>query len=137
MNSPMTKTIVNPSTLAKPSGYSNGILIQGGRVLFIAGQTGMHANGIIAAPDDIVAQFRQALTNIREVVHDAGGQMTDIIKMTIFVTDKNEYRAATQTIGQVHREFFGRYYPAMTLVQIGSLWDDSAKLEIESIAVLD
>src|SRR5581483_5412647 len=133
----MTKTILNPSTLAKPSGYSNGILTQGGRVLFLAGQTGMDANGNIVAPADIVAQFRQALTNIRAVLNDAGGEMTDIVKMTIFVTNKNEYRTATHQIGQVYREFFGHYYPAMTLVQVSSLWDDAAKLEIESIAVLD
>ncbi|MBI3243406.1 MAG: RidA family protein [Chloroflexi bacterium] len=133
----MTKTILNPSSLAKPSGYANGILAEKGRLLFLAGQTGMDSTGAIAAPGDLVAQFTQALANLKAVLTEAGGAMTDIVKLTIFVTDKELYRANLKLIGEAYRSFFGRYYPAMTLVEVKSLFDDAALIEIEGLAALD
>ena len=132
----MTHTIVNPSTLAQPSGYANGVLAEGGRLLFIAGQTGMDATGKIVSPGDIVGQFQQALANIKEVVAAAGGEMTDIVKMTIFVTDKAAYRANLKPIGAAYQSFFGKHYPAMALIEVKGLWDDEAIIEIESVAVV-
>jgi enamine deaminase RidA (YjgF/YER057c/UK114 family) len=132
----MQKTIVNPAALAKPSGYANGILTEGGRLLFLAGQTGMDASGAIANPGDLVAQFERALANLKVVVDEAGGAMTDIVKLTIFVTDKAAYKANLKPIGEVYRSFFGRYYPAMTLVEVKSLFDDTALVEIEGLAVI-
>jgi len=133
----MTKTLLNPPTLAKPSGYSHGILTVGGRLLFLAGQTGMDATGRIANPGNLVAQFRQALANVKAVVDEAGGAMTDIVKLTLFVRDKEAYRANLKLLGEVYRSFFGRYYPAMTLVEVKSLFDDEALVEIEGLAVLE
>ncbi len=132
----MEKTLINPSTLAKPSGYAHGLLVEGGRLLFLAGQTGMDATGKIVAPGDIVAQFALALANLRVVVEEAGGAMTDVVKLTVFVTDKALYRAHLKPIGQAYRAFFGRYYPAITLVGVKSLFDDDALVEVEGIAVL-
>ncbi|MBI4674262.1 MAG: RidA family protein [Chloroflexi bacterium] len=132
----MEKTIINPALLAKPVGYAHGIVMHGGKILFLAGQTGMDSTGTIVAPDDMVQQFRQALTNLRAVINDAGAQMTDIVKLNIFVANKKAYQAHTREIGQVYREFFGKYYPAMTLVEVKSLWDDAAMIEIEGIAVI-
>jgi enamine deaminase RidA (YjgF/YER057c/UK114 family) len=132
----MNKTIINPSRLAKPSGYANGVLTQGGRLLFLAGQTGMDQAGHIVAPDDLVAQFTQALANLQAVVTEAGGAMTDVVKLTIFVTDKALYRAHLKPIGEAYRTFFGRYYPAMTLVEVKSLFDDAALVEVEGVAVI-
>jgi len=132
----MEKSIINPDSLAKPAGYSNGILTQGGKILFLAGQTGMDATGAIVAGGGMVEQFRQALTNLRAVLNDAGAQMTDIVKLNIFVVNKPAYQAHVREIGQVYREFFGKYYPAMTLVEIKSLWDEAALIEIEGIAVI-
>lgn len=133
----MMKTILNPTRLAKPSGYANGILVEGGRLLFLAGQTGMDATGKIAAPGDLVAQFAQALGNLKAVLEAAGGAMTDIVKLTIFVTNKNLYRANLRPLGEAYRSFFGRYYPAMTLVEVKSLFDEEAMVEIEGTAVLE
>ena len=130
------KTVVNPAALAKPSGYSNAILTEGGRLLFMAGQTGMDATGAIAHPGDVVAQFRQALANLKTVVEEAGGTMTDIVKLTLFVTDKAAYRLNLKPIGEVYRSVFGRYYPAMTLIEVKSLFDDAAMVEVEGIAVI-
>ena len=132
----MEKTILNPASLSKPSGYSNGILTTGGRLLCLAGQTGMDATGKIAASGDMVAQFTQALANLKAVLDEAGGAMTDIVKLTIFVADKRAYKAKLKPLGEAYRSFFGRYYPAMTLVEVKSLFDDEALVEIEGIAVL-
>jgi enamine deaminase RidA (YjgF/YER057c/UK114 family) len=132
----MTRTILNPPSLAKPSGYAHGILTEGGRVLFLAGQTGMGPTGNIASPGDLVAQFTQALFNLKAVVEAAGGAMTDIVKLTLFVTDKAAYKANLKPIGEVYRSFFGRYYPAMTLVEVKSLFDDEGLVEIEGVAVI-
>jgi enamine deaminase RidA (YjgF/YER057c/UK114 family) len=133
----MTKTIINPDTLARPSGYANGILTEGGRLLFLAGQTGMDASGaIVTSPPELLPQFKQALTNLRAVVTAAGGDMSNIVKMTIYVTSLAEYKNNLKAVGDIHRSFFGRYYPAMALVEVKSLWDADAMIEIEALAVI-
>jgi enamine deaminase RidA (YjgF/YER057c/UK114 family) len=109
---------------------------QGGRLLFMAGQTGMDATGKIANPFDLIEQFQHTLENMKAVVTEAGGVMTDIVKLTIFVTDKRAYHAQRERIGDVYRAYFGKYFPAMTLVEIKSLYDPSAMIEIEGMAVI-
>jgi len=133
----MQKLVVNPASLAKPSGFSHGMLASGGRLLFLAGQTGLDADGRITAPGDLVAQFRQVLANLQSVVAQAGGKLTDITQLRIFVTDKAAYRANRKALGQVYRSFLGKHYPAMTLVEVKSLLDDDALVEIEGVAVID
>lgn len=133
----MSKTLLNPASLAKPSGFTHGIVTQGGRLLFIAGQTAMDSTGaIVAQPPDIVGQYKQVLTNIKVVINEAGGQMTDIVKLTIFVTDKAAYQLHLKELGTIHQSFFGKYYPATALIEIKSLWNEEAMIEIESIAVI-
>ncbi len=132
----MPLIIVNPPTLVKPSGFAHGILASG-PVLFLAGQTAMDGTGRILAPGDLVAQFRQALSNLKVVLEAAGGQVSDVAKLTLFVTDKRAYRAQLKPIGEAYRAIFGRHYPAMTLVEVKSLFDDDALIEIEGFAVLE
>jgi enamine deaminase RidA (YjgF/YER057c/UK114 family) len=136
MDDDMHKTIINPESFVKPSGYSNAVMVEGGRVLFLAGQTGMDHTGAIAHSGDLVAQFNKALENIQVVIEEAGGAMTDIVKLTLFVTDKAAYKANLKPIGAAYRAFFGRYYPAMTLLEVKSLFDDHALIEIEGFAVI-
>jgi enamine deaminase RidA (YjgF/YER057c/UK114 family) len=130
------KTLLNPTSLAKPSGYTHGIRTEGGRLLFLAGQPGIDANGKVAAPEDLVAQFTLALANLRTVIESAGGVMTDVVKLTIYVTDKAAYKANLKPIGAAYRTFFDRYYPATTLVEVESLFDEGAQVEIDGLAVL-
>lgn len=132
----MEKIILNPASLAKPIGYSHGVRTQGGSLLFLAGQTGMDSTNKIASPGDIAAQFEQALSNLQTVVTEAGGKMTDIVQMTIFITDKSAYISNLKGVGEAYKSYFGRYYPAMTLVEIKSLFDDQALVEIEGTAVI-
>ncbi len=132
----MEKRIINPTTLAKPSGYSHGIVTRGGRLLFLAGQPGLDVNGQVVAPGDMAAQFAQAVANLKNVVQAAGGQLTDIVKLTIYVTSKAAYQANLRPIGQAYRSFFGHYYPATTFVEVKQLYDDAALVELDAIAVL-
>jgi enamine deaminase RidA (YjgF/YER057c/UK114 family) len=130
------KTIINPSTLPRPRGFSHGILVTGGRLLFLAGQTGSDATGQIVAPGDLVAQYEQTLQNLKTVVEAAGGTMQDIMQITIFVRDRDDYLAHLKQLGQVHRSFFGEYYPATALFEISRFFQDEALIEIEGLAVL-
>jgi len=133
----MKKTIINPPTLARPRGFSHGILVTGGRLLFLAGQTGSDAEGRIVAPGDLVAQYEQTLRNLQAVVEAAGGKMQDITRITIFVRDRDDYLAHLKQLGKVHRSFFGAYYPATALFEISRFFQDEALIEIEGLAVLD
>ena len=132
----MDKTIINPPTLPRPRGFSHGILVTGGRLLFLAGQTGSDATGQIVAPGDLVIQYEQTLHNLKTVVEAAGGTMQDITQITIFVRDRDDYLAHLKPLGQVHRSFFGDYYPATALFEISRFFQDEALLEIEGLAVL-
>ena len=136
----MTRDIrpVNPAGLMKPVGFAHGVEARGGRVLYIAGQVARDAEGRLVGPGDLVAQFRQVCINIKAVLTEAGGQATDLVKLTIYVLDAKEYKAKSQVIGAVYREYFGRHFPAMTLVGARDLWDapDGGLIEIEGVAVL-
>ena len=117
-------------------GYSNGILAPaGGRVLFVAGQIGWDKGGKIVGAA-FSAQFRKALENVLAVVKAAGGKPEHLGRLTIYVTDKREYLAAAKEIGAAYREFMGRHYPAMSLVEVKDLLESGAKVEIEGTAVL-
>jgi enamine deaminase RidA (YjgF/YER057c/UK114 family) len=133
----MGKDIINPSSLAHPVGFSHGILTTGGRLLFLAGQTGSDAEGRIIAPGNIVAQYEQIMRNLQTVVVEAGGKMQDITKLNIFVRDRDDYLAHLKPLGQAHRSFFGAYYPAMALFEISRFFQDEALIEIEGLAVIE
>ncbi|MEM9067281.1 MAG: RidA family protein [Myxococcota bacterium] len=128
-------TIVNPKTLPPPRGYSNGMLFEGGRMLFVAGQIGMDQNEALVS-EDLTAQFRKALENVMDVVREAGGGPEHVGRFTIYVTDKREYIAKTKAIGEAYRAVMGKHFPAMALVQVADLLLDGAKVEIEATAVL-
>lgn len=132
----MEKQFINPPTLVKPTGYTHGVSTTGGHLLFLAGQPGLDINGNVASPGDMVAQCAQAYANLKAVVESAGGTVTDVVKFTIYVTDKAAYKSNLRAIGAAYRNVFGKHYPAMTLVEIKSLYDDDALVEIEGFAVI-
>jgi len=127
-------TAVNPESLAKPRGYSHGMKGRGD-VLFVAGQIGAD-RGAVLVSDDLAAQFGQALDNVLDVVWAAGGSPQSVARMVLYVTDKDEYRARAKDIGAEYRRRMGKHYPAMTLVEVISLFEDGAKVEIEAVALL-
>ncbi|MDX6611105.1 MAG: hypothetical protein QOD75_291 [Blastocatellia bacterium] len=132
----MPFTFINPESLGAPRGYSNGVLTEpGGRLLFIAGQIGWNQHQQIVS-EDFVAQFDQALANVVAVVVAAGGTAEQIARLIIYVTDKPEYAARRREIGERYRSHMGKHFPAMVMVEVKSLLDDKAKVEIEGVAVL-
>jgi enamine deaminase RidA (YjgF/YER057c/UK114 family) len=129
---------VNPPSLMKPAGFSHGVEVKDGRLLFVAGQVAKDAGGALVGAGDVVAQFRKACENLREVVSAAGGHMSDVAKMTIYVLDVPGYKARLRELGHAYRDLFGRHYPAMTLVGARDLFDadDGCLIEIEAVALL-
>lgn len=129
---------VNPPSLMKPVGYAHGFLVSGGRTLFIAGQVARDGEGRVVGKGDLVAQFRQVCENMKTLVTAAGGQLTDVVKLTIYVLDTDEFKKLSKPIGGVYREYFGRHFPAMTLVGARDLYDaaDGCLIEIEGVASL-
>lgn len=127
---------INPKSLGRPRGYSNGQLTgPDARLLFIAGQIGWDEEQRLVG-DDFVEQFDRALRNLLAVVLEAGGAPGGVARLVVYVTDKREYAARTAEIGERWRALMGRHFPAMTLVEVKSLLEDGAKVEIEGIAVL-
>jgi len=131
----MTMKIINPESLGEPRGYSNGLLFEGGSLLFVAGQIGWDVEQRIVS-DDFAGQFGQALENVLVVVRAAGGSPKDIARLLIFVTSKSEYEAARRNVGVVYRQLMDKHFPTMSLVEVSSLLEPLAKVEIEAIAVI-
>jgi enamine deaminase RidA (YjgF/YER057c/UK114 family) len=132
----MTRQIINPPTLAAPVGFNHGILVTGGRLLFLAGQDASDAEGRIVGPGDLLAQFEQVLRNLQAVVKAAGGTMQDIVKLNVYVTDRDAYRASLKPLGEHFRAYFGSYYPAMALFEVSGLFQEEALIEMEGFAVI-
>ncbi len=127
--------ILQPAGWPRPSGYSNGVAASG-VVVFVAGQVGWNAQQQFDT-DDLVAQIRQALTNVNAVLAEAGALPQHITRMTWYLVDKREYLERSAEIGAVFRELVGGYQAAMTAVEVSGLIEDRAKVEIEVTAVID
>ena len=125
---------IEPTGWPRPSGYANGMLSQG-RYLAVAGQIGWDESGRLVS-DDFAAQTRQALRNVVAVLLAAGAQASHLVRLTWYVTDREEYRANLRAIGAAYRETIGAHFPAMTLVEVRGLLEPGAKVEIEATAVL-
>ncbi len=109
----------------------------GRRTIYLAGQISMDRQGAVVHAGDMVKQFDQALSNLRETLHTGSAEMTDIVKLLIFVKDKRLYQKHLREIGAVYRNYFGKYFPAMSLVEVSALFEDDALIEIEGIAVVN
>jgi enamine deaminase RidA (YjgF/YER057c/UK114 family) len=128
--------ILNPPALGAPKGWNNGILVPpGARLLLIAGQAGWETDNP-GAPPGLVEQFARALDKVTTVIRAAGGEPTDLARLTVYVTDLAAYRAGVKALGAVWRERFGRHYPAMALVEVKGLVDRGALVEMEATAVI-
>jgi enamine deaminase RidA (YjgF/YER057c/UK114 family) len=125
---------IEPAGWPPPSGYSHGILAEG-RYLAVAGQIGWNEFCELVG-EGFIEQARQALCNVVGVVRAAGGEPEHIVRLTWYVTDKQEYRDNLAALGKAYREIVGPHFPAMALVQVADLLEDGAKVEIEATAVL-
>ena len=125
--------VLQPAGWAPPRGYANGVVASGEWVV-LAGQIGWNAQCQFES-DDLVAQVRQALANVRALLTEAGAVPEDMVRMTWYLTDKREYLARAREIGAVYREVLGHYAVAMTAIQVSALIADRALVEIEVTAV--
>jgi len=126
--------IIQPESLGKPRGYSNGILAPAGRILFVAGQIGWDRTRKLK--EGLTAQFGQAIQNILEVVREAGGSPENIGRMTIYIKDKSDYQKRTKEIGEQYQQRMGKHFPAMSLIIVKDLLEEGALVEIEATAVI-
>ncbi|OGP84027.1 MAG: hypothetical protein A2V87_04195 [Deltaproteobacteria bacterium RBG_16_58_17] len=126
---------INPAECGAHPGFSHGVKTQPGSMLFIAGQVGWNEHGKMVSTE-FVGQFEKALSNLLAVVREAGGRPENVVRLTIYVLDRNEYLGSVRPLGQAYRQLMGKHYPAMTLVEVKGLAEECAKLELEATAVL-
>jgi enamine deaminase RidA (YjgF/YER057c/UK114 family) len=126
---------VNPPGLPRASGFSHAVVASGGRVVFLAGQTALTADGAIEGAT-VTEQFEQALANLLTALRAAGGTVEDLASLTVYAVDLAGYRAHGREIGEVWRRLVGRHYPAMAAIGVSSLWDPEALVEIQGHAVI-
>jgi 2-iminobutanoate/2-iminopropanoate deaminase len=130
----MKKEIITSEKLRKPHGvYSNAVKVKADNLLFIKGITARDKDGNIVGEGDIKAQTRQIFENMKIILEAAGGTLDNIVKMTLFVTDINQFKE----IHEVRAEYFIQDYPASTMVQVSRLASENLLIEIEAIAALD
>lgn len=125
---------VNPESLAAPKGFSHAT-VASGRVVFLAGQTAMDADGAIVGTS-VVEQFERALSNLLTALDAAGGEPRDLASLTIYIVDMDDYRAHARDIGRVWKRLVGAAYPAMAGIGVSRLWDEEALVEVQGLAVL-
>jgi enamine deaminase RidA (YjgF/YER057c/UK114 family) len=123
---------IHPEGWAPALGYANGMLAKDG-TLHVGGQIGWNENKEFVAKD-FIGQMEQTLRNIVAIVEAAGGSVSDIARLTWFVTDKQEYLAKQREVGEVYRRVMGRHFPAMSMLIVKDLVEDEALLEIEATA---
>ncbi|MBI2374269.1 MAG: RidA family protein [Deltaproteobacteria bacterium] len=123
-----------PEGWARPKGYSNAVVARG-RMVFVAGQVGWDATETFPS-DDLVAQIRQALSNVAQALAAAGARPEHIVRMTWYLADRDEYNSRLKEVGAVYRELIGKHFPAMTAVQVAGFVEAGAKVEIEVTAMI-
>jgi len=126
--------VLQPQGWARPRGYSNGMATRG-RQIYVAGQVGWDGNGRFASPR-LADQVRQALSNIVAVLAEAGAGPEHVVRLTWYVTSREEYYEQLADIGAGYRAVMGRNFPTMSVVQVVALMEKEARVEIEATAVL-
>lgn len=126
--------LLHPQSWKPARGYANGVAASG-RMVFVGGMIGWNAQQEFET-DDFIAQVGQALRNVVDVLKEAGATPEHIVRITWYVTDRDEYVSRLKEMGPVYREILGKNYPAMTLVQVVALVERRAKVEIEATAVV-
>lgn len=130
----MMNTVLQPEGWVAPKGYANGMAARG-TMVFTGGQIGWNAQQQFES-DDFIAQTRQTLLNVRAVLEAGGAGPEHLVRLTWYVTDRNEYNSRLKELGAVYREVLGKNFPAMACVQVAGLMEERAKVEIEATAVV-
>ena len=126
--------MVNPEGLAAPVGFSYASVSSPGSLAHLAGITGHRPDGTLA--DDLVSQFDDACQTVAIVLREVGASPHDVVSMTIYTTDIEEYRGELRRIGEAWRTVFGKHYPPMALIGVSELFDPMARVELVCVAVI-
>jgi enamine deaminase RidA (YjgF/YER057c/UK114 family) len=127
--------VLLPQGWKPPIGYANGIAVEPGRIVFVAGQVGWDAEQIFQSPE-LLPQFERALENVLTILAEAGGRPEHICRITAYCTDKPAYLAARAELGRIWRRLMGRHFPAMSMIFVADLLDHPGKVELEATAVI-
>jgi len=134
-SSPERLERINPPELSPATGFSHAVTATGGRLVFLAGQTALDADGKITG-ESLPEQFERALTNLLTALRHAGGTPDTLARVTVYATDIADYRAHAPELGRIWRRLAGRDYPAMAVIGTTRLWDEQAMIELDGVAVL-
>ena len=129
--------LLNPAGLERPVGYSHVAKVTSGKIVFVAGQAPFDANGSVVGRGDFVSQFRQVIANLKLAIEGVGGRPDQFAVLTMYVTDLQAYLTNKKPIGAAYRDLFGKYFPAITLVEVKSLYHPDCMVEISGVAVVD
>jgi enamine deaminase RidA (YjgF/YER057c/UK114 family) len=132
----MSFDLLNPAGLESPVGYSHIAKITGGTTVHVAGQAPFDTSGQVVGKGDFVAQFGQVLRNLKTAINAAGGEPQQYAVLTIYITDLQTYLKNKKPLGSVYKEVFGRHFPAITLVEVKSLYNPECMVEISGVAVI-
>lgn len=133
----MAFELLNPAGLEPPVGYAHVAKVTSGKIVFVAGQAPFDATGAVVGRNDFVGQFRQVVGNLKIAVEGAGGRPDQFAVLTMYLTDLPAYLAHKKELGAIYREVFGKYFPAITLVEVKSLYHPECMVEISGVAVID
>lgn len=125
--------VLQPAGWPRPKGYANGIATRG-EMVFLAGIVGWDTEERF--PGGLVAQFRQALINIVAILAEGGARPEHVVRMTWYITSRDDYLANGREIGAVYREIMGKHFPVMAVMQVVALMEAEAEIEIEVTAVI-
>lgn len=129
--------LLNPAGLEKPVGYAHVAKITSGKIVYVAGQAPFDSAGAVVGKGDFAAQFRQVVHNLKVAIEGAGGRPNQYAVLTMYITNLNAYLVNKKVIGAAYTEVFGKFFPAITLVEVSSLYNPDCMVEISGIAVFD
>ena len=129
--------LLNPEGLERPVGYAHVAKVTGGQMVYVAGQAPFDEKGQVVGKGDFLTQFAQVMQNLKTAVEAAGGRPEQYATLTIYITDLQAYINNKKPLGTAYRRVFGRYFPAITLVQVKSLYNPDCMIEISGIAIID
>lgn len=128
--------LINPKGLEEPVGYAHIAKITGGTMIRVAGQAPFDKEGQVVGKGDFVAQFTQVMRNLKTAVEAVGGRTTDYAELTIYITRLEDYWNNKKPIGAAYQAIFGKYFPAITLVEISRLYNPDCMIEISGVAII-
>jgi enamine deaminase RidA (YjgF/YER057c/UK114 family) len=133
----MAFELINPAGLEPPVGYAHVAKLTGGTVVHVAGQAPFNDKGEVVGKGDFVSQFAQVMSNLKTAIEAAGGKPTQYAVLTVYVTNLEAYWSNKKALGTAYRQVFGKYFPAITLVEVRRLYNPDCMIEISGLAVIN